>query len=86
MAGLSQAAEPRRASRPDAAISLEVETGHKNVTLRMMAALAEAVGKEVSVLLRHRIELCVHISVLYRKRRSTMASSLSWALADAGDV
>ncbi len=85
MAGLSQADLAAQAGLTQQYLS-KVETEHKNLTLRMMAALAEAVGKEVSVLLRHPIERCVHISALYRKRRSTMASSLPWALVDAGDV
>jgi ribosome-binding protein aMBF1 (putative translation factor) len=50
--GLSQAELAARSGLTQQYLS-KVETGHKNVTLRTMAALAEAVGREVSVLLRH---------------------------------
>jgi DNA-binding XRE family transcriptional regulator len=52
MAELSQADLAAQAGLTQQYLS-KVEIGHKNVTLGAMAALAEAVGKEVSVLLRH---------------------------------
>ena len=52
IAGLSQSELAARSGLTQQYLS-KVETGHKNVTLRTMAALAEAVGREVSVLLRH---------------------------------
>lgn len=51
IAGLSQAELAARSGLMQQYLS-KVETGHKNVTLRTMAALAEAVGRDVSVLLR----------------------------------
>lgn len=52
IAGLSQAELAARSGLTQQYLS-KVETGHKNVTLRTMATLAQAVGREVSVLLRH---------------------------------
>jgi ribosome-binding protein aMBF1 (putative translation factor) len=52
IAGLSQAELAARSGLMQQYLS-KVETGHKNVTLRTMATLAEAVGRDVSVLLRH---------------------------------
>jgi ribosome-binding protein aMBF1 (putative translation factor) len=52
IAGLSQTELAARSGLSQQYLS-RVETGHKNVTLRTMAALAEAVGRDVSVLLRH---------------------------------
>jgi transcriptional regulator with XRE-family HTH domain len=45
VAGLSQADLVAQAGLTQQYLS-KVETGHKNVTLRMMAALAEDVGKK----------------------------------------
>jgi ribosome-binding protein aMBF1 (putative translation factor) len=52
IAGLSQAELAARSGLMQQYLS-KVETGHKNVTLRTIAALAKAVGRDVSVLLRH---------------------------------
>jgi transcriptional regulator with XRE-family HTH domain len=52
IAGLSQAELATRSGLTQQYLS-KIETGHKNVTLRTMAALAKVVGREVSVLLRH---------------------------------
>ena len=52
IAGLSQAELAARAGLMQQYLS-KVETGHKNVTLRTIAVLAKAVGRDVSVLLRH---------------------------------
>ena len=52
IAGLSQAELATRSGLTQQYLS-KIETGHKNVTLRTMAALAKVVGREVSVLLRY---------------------------------
>ena len=52
IAGLSQAELATRSGLTQQYLS-KIETGHKNVTLRTMAALAKVVGRDVSVLLRY---------------------------------
>jgi ribosome-binding protein aMBF1 (putative translation factor) len=52
IAGLSQTELAARSGLSQQYLS-KVETGHKNVTLRTIAVLAKAVGRDVSVLLRH---------------------------------